>query len=252
MGFIRANMLPILREAKRRRFSGKLLLLGQGDMYFTQSQLMQMAELVGIELDKSILLVDASKPEFKAKGYIEAREVFLKLGFSEVDALDYSKFEGANVVHDLNSADVPQQFIGRYDAVFDHGTLEHVFHLPNALQSIFKFLKVGGRLVIGTPGNGYFDHGFYQLQPTLLHDYYSVNQWEINSIRIVHVGVNQENDPPFFTDYYPGSFNSIGYGGMGGGLYAVVSVATKVAETTGDKIPYQGYYERLSGWRDDS
>lgn len=33
MGFIRANMIPILKEGSRRPFGGKLLLLGQGDIY---------------------------------------------------------------------------------------------------------------------------------------------------------------------------------------------------------------------------
>ncbi|NGZ94829.1 MAG: hypothetical protein CV089_01625 [Nitrospira sp. WS110] len=248
MGFIRANMLPILREGKRKPFVGRLLLLGQGDMYFAHYQLVQMAEMVGVALDESVPLVDAKKPEFRTKGYVEAREVFLKLGFSQIDALDYSEFEGANVIHDLNSSDIPSNCEGLYDTIIDHGTLEHVFHLPNALFALFKFLKVGGRLITSSPGNGFFDHGFYMLQPTLLYDFYSANAWEINVVQVARVSQNQETDPVYFADYVPGAFDSVGYGQMGEGLFSVVAVATKLEKSTGDKIPYQGLYARMPGW----
>lgn len=249
MGFIKANMLPILREGARRPFTGRVLLLGQGDMYFAHYQLEQMAQVTGFELRPDVLLYDAEKQHFRDKGYVRCREVFLKLGFAEVDVLDYSDFEGANVIHDLNASKLESKWMNAYDAIIDHGTLEHVFHLPNALNTLFKLLKFGGRLITSTPTSGFLDHGFYMVQPTLFADYYRTNDWEINSIQLVSIGDDQENNPPFFADYSPGAFDSLGNGRLGSQMHSTITVATKTDNTTGDRIPMQGYYTRLNNWQ---
>lgn len=248
MGFIRANMLPILREGARKPFGGKALLLGQGDMYFAHYQLEQMAQVAGFSLKPDVLLYDADKPHLRAKGYVRCREVFLKLGFAEVDVLDYSDFEGANVIHDLNSPGLDSKWAGAYDVVIDHGTLEHVFHLPNALHTLFRLLRVGGRLITSTPTSGFLEHGFYMIQPTLFADYYRANEWEINSIQLAWLGEDQENNPPFFADYVPGAFDSLGNGKLRPEMHSTITVATKTTRTTGDRVPMQGYYARLSDW----
>lgn len=95
-----------------------------------------------------------------------AEPFFRWLGAREVDALDASAFEGAAIVHDLNRP-VPEALHGRYDVVFDGGTLEHVFELPTALRSAMQMVKVGGRLIVHAPGDQWLGHGFYQLSPEL-------------------------------------------------------------------------------------
>lgn len=249
MGFIRANMLPILREGARKPFSGKVLLLGQGDMYFAYYQLEQMAQLTGCKLNPDIPLADAEKPHLREKGYVRCREVFLKLGFSDVDVLDCSGFEGANIIHDLNSPELSPELMGAYDVIIDHGTLEHVFNLPNALNILFKALRVGGRLITSSPTSGFFEHGFYMLQPTLFADYYQANHWEINLIQLVMIGDDQENNPPFFADYIPGTFDSLGNGKLGRQMHSTITIATKTIDTTGDKTPTQSLYAQMSNWK---
>lgn len=249
MGFIRANMMPILKEHLRRPFSGKLLLLGQGDIYFSDSDYRQMAEMVGVSLDATVAPGLSYKPDFAAKGYLDTRSVFVRLGFSEVTALDYSDFEGAAIIHDLNSPDIPDEYKQGFDVVIDHGTLEHVFHLPNALNAVFQFLKIGGRAITSSPSNGFFDHGFYMFQPTLFLDYYTANQWAPVSTQVIQFSHNQETEPCFFTDYYPGQFDSVGYGKMGGKLYTTLCVATKTERSSSGVIPQQGWYSRQQHWK---
>jgi hypothetical protein len=249
MGFIRANMIPILKEHKRRSFNGKLLLLGQGDIYFTERDYVQMAELAGVKLDESIRPGVSYKPNLAAKSYLDAHSVFKRLGFSEVLSLDYSDFEGADIIHDLNASSIPEEYVQQFDVVIDHGTLEHVFHLPNALNAVFKFLNIGGRAITSSPSNGFFDHGFYMFQPTLFQDFYSANKWEITSIEVVQFSHNQETEPCFFTDYYQGQFDSVGYGRMGEKLYSTICIATKTQESTGLAVPQQGWYSRQESWK---
>jgi len=248
MGFIRANMLPILKESKRLPFSGHLLLLGQADIYFDHSHLLRMANISHVTLDMSVQAVLSPKPEFAAKRYLSGEVVFKMLGFDQISVLDYSDFEGANIIFDMNSENPPDGCVGQFDVLIDHGTLEHVFHLPNALNNIHRLLKVGGRVITSSPSTNFFDHGFYMLQPTLFVDFYTANDWKIESIQVVQFTANQETDPCFFTDYEPGLFDSVGYGRMDGKLYATICVATKTPNSSGAKIPQQGYYRRLENW----
>ena len=52
-------------------------------------------------------------------------ELFKAMGATQVDSMDASDFEGANIVHDLNEP-LPTCLCGRFEAVVDSGTLEHV------------------------------------------------------------------------------------------------------------------------------
>jgi SAM-dependent methyltransferase len=116
--------------------------------------------------------------------------LFRLLGAKHVDALDASSYDGAKIVHDLNRP-IPEQFWGRYDVVFDGGTLEHVFNFPTAIQSCMRMVKPGGRVIIHTPGNNWFGHGFYQFAPDLFFRIFSeANGFAVEAMRLV------ENFPP--------------------------------------------------------
>ena len=90
------------------------------------------------------------------------------LAVETLDALDYSGYQGANLVHDLNQP-LPPQLEARYDAVIDGGTLEHVFDFPLALRNAMRLAKPGGALFLCTPANNLFGHGFYQFSPDLFY-----------------------------------------------------------------------------------
>lgn len=97
-------------------------------------------------------------------GYSEA---FLReLGAREVASLDYSEYEGATLLHDLNQP-VPQEWDEQYDMILDGGSLEHVFQFPTALASCMRMVKKGGHFVTITPSNNFSGHGFYQFSAEL-------------------------------------------------------------------------------------
>ena len=85
-----------------------------------------------------------------------------------LEALDYSDYQGANLIHDLNQP-LPEHLAARYDAVIDGGTLEHVFDFPRALQNAMRLVKPGGALYLCTPANNLFGHGFYQFSADLFY-----------------------------------------------------------------------------------
>ncbi len=92
--------------------------------------------------------------------------LFKILGASEVDSFDISQYEGATILHDLNTP-LPTAYHARYDAVIEGGSLEHVFNFPVALVNCMKMLKLGGSLFLSLPVNNFAGHGFYQFSPEL-------------------------------------------------------------------------------------
>ena len=102
----------------------------------------------------------------KPKDYVEG--VFRDLLDTQVlSSIDYSSYEGADIVHDLNLP-VPHSLLGRFDAVIDGGSLEHIFNFPIAISNMMRMAKVGGKVFITTPANNYCGHGFYQFSPEVM------------------------------------------------------------------------------------
>jgi len=248
MGFVRANIIPILKEHKRRPFSGTLLCLGQPDVYFSYDHLRRMAMTVQVELAPGVQITPSHNQHFASLGYISGDALFRSMGFASIHALDYSEFEGATIIHDLNAPTLPEELHEKFDVIIDHGTLEHVFHIPNALQNLFRLLKTGGRLIHSSPTSNLVDHGFYMFSPTFFYDFYVTNGWEINNIYVVSMTPRQETEPFFYTEYEPGSFDSVSYGGLGPGMYFTLSFLTKKPTSTGHVIPQQGVYRRDPRW----
>src|SRR3954463_7931957 len=62
-------------------------------------------------------------------------------GASAVESFDYSDFEGATHIADLN---LPiSGFDGRYNTIVDFGTMEHVFNAPQGLHNALTMCAVG-------------------------------------------------------------------------------------------------------------
>lgn len=51
----------------------------------------------------------------------------------------------------------------------DGGALEHTFNVPVALTSYMEMVRVGGRLILVSPANDHFGHGFYQFSAELFY-----------------------------------------------------------------------------------
>src|SRR5271157_351874 len=92
--------------------------------------------------------VDISSLLREANGYAEP---FLRLlGCTEACSFDASPYEQATYIHDFNLPIHPQ-FHGRFTAVLDGGTLEHIFNFPVAIRNCMEMLAVGGYFLGITP-----------------------------------------------------------------------------------------------------
>jgi len=167
------------------------------------------------------------------------------LGFESCDSLDFDNSEGATISFDLNQSSLPNQLNEKYDIIFNFGTLEHIFHLPNFFGNTFKMLKNNGIIFHSSPMNNMADHGFYQISPTLFYDYYIANQFQILDCFIVKhkktwVG-NSFNIEKYKTSDHPTDFL---YGRLGSSVTDAVFIAKKIKNSSFDKIPVQLRYQK--------
>jgi SAM-dependent methyltransferase len=100
-------------------------------------------------------------------------EAFLRLlGARTVASLDASPFEGASLVHDMNLP-IDDSLRERFTLVYDGGSLEHIFNVPQALRNCMEMLREGGTFVQHSPANNFMGHGFYQFSPELVYQVFS-------------------------------------------------------------------------------
>jgi hypothetical protein len=117
------------------------------------------------------------------------------LGAATLSILDYSPYEGATIVHDLN-VPLATDHHGQFDAVLDGGSLEHVFNFPVAIASLMNALKVGGHLFIKTPANNLCGHGFYQFSPELMFRVFTEsNGFELQRVLLMETTLPVETRP---------------------------------------------------------
>ncbi len=158
-----------------------------------------------------------------------------------VDELDISEFEGANIIHNLNSTPVQ---LGQWDCIFDAGTLEHIFHVPNALSFINSNLKVGGLVIHNIPSHNHVDHGFYMFSPTMLNDYYLENNYEIEQHFLYEYVLGKEKKTTRLYHYHPGEIDHLSIGGWGKKAVGIWFVARKTTDSRATSDITQSFYKK--------
>lgn len=145
-----------LRYSNSFRKLGNVLTLGRTALQFTKK------DLINIKRENN--------PEFKEKFC----ETLLKKEFKakSVVSLDYSKFEGANLIMDLNKKIYSKK---KYDTIIDFGTSEHIFNVFQCLKNISYLCKKGGQILHILPTNNYCGHGFWQFSPEIFFSLYNEN-----------------------------------------------------------------------------
>lgn len=242
----------LLEEAKRRPFAGSVLQLGRSALYFSLGDLRAWAAAHGVAL-REVEPRPSHDPQLAAAGCIDDHTFFGALGFDEVRSLDYSDWEGADFLGDLNLP-LPAELHGRFDVVLEAGTSQHVFHLPELLANVDRLLRPGGRAIHAmVTSNNHVDHGFYMFSPTIFHDYYIANGWAVDGayfyefLPFWHRG-------RFFTSrfdvyaYQPGNIDHLAYGGFGSAQVACFFSCTKIGGAGHGTWPQQSYFERF--WPD--
>jgi hypothetical protein len=234
---IAVNLIPTLMDCIRfHGLSGSLLMLGRQDVEVDQDRLSKIFAAEGME--------PRIAPQYSPtdNDRLTPETFFAMLGFSSAESLDITAKEGASILFDLNSPATPADLRSRFDVIFDGGTLEHVFHIPNALARGTEMLRDGGAFCHIGPMNNYTDHGFYQFSPTLWFDWFFANNWLVSESVMVRLPSFNRAEPSGWT------FSTLSVGELGrvGQLDDAPRmhflVARRGAAARGDQIPVQNYY----------
>ena len=132
------------------------LMIGR-QAYISQTKTIdKIGNIVGVDCQRF-------KP-YESSGFVEW--FFELLGAKEVSSLDGCDFEGATYVCDLNHP-TPAHLSNRFSTVFDGGTMEHVFNIPQLLKNCMGMVRIGGHYLVLTVANNFMGHGFWQFSPDL-------------------------------------------------------------------------------------
>jgi len=148
------HALNFLRYTSRKKALGQVATIGRQSLLVTPSQI---NKIIG----------NSAADDFGAF----CEDLLLShFGATAVDSYDYSDYEGATFIVDLNKPLAPSK---NYDTVIDCGTVEHVYNVPQALANISSLCSRGGQIVHVSPGNNCCGHGFWQFSPELFFSLYS-------------------------------------------------------------------------------
>ena len=151
MGIDSTCLELILRSQKYVAKRGNILTLGRQGIHTPPNVVDSLLDKYGLPYLKGRYVWGWSEPLFEG------------LGFTAVDSLDYSAYEGASRIHNMNTALIAP--VKRYDYVYDGGTIEHVFNTPQVCENIINSLEVGGIFCSVTCNNNLSGHGIYQFSP---------------------------------------------------------------------------------------
>ena len=216
---------------------GTICQLGRQTILVSTHKIRQVAKSFGFDSKET-------NEELPWTGNADDVYLFETLGYKKVESIDADDFENANYVMDLN-IDVPYEFHNRFDAIYDGGTMEHIFNLPQVLKNIHKMLKPGGIIMHLSPSHNHVDHGFFMFSPTFFYDYYKTNNYEIIRSNILEYSPNPMNTIWKIYNYESLSLEHLAYGGWDSSMLGIWFVAKKTILSSDNAIPQQARYVKV-------
>lgn len=220
----------LIAEAARVGFRGRLLQLGPQRLYLTHGELRAYSAEVGLTLPTTPGADDDGVP---TNAFFEA------LGFDRVESCDLHDVEATHRL-DLN-APIPVELRGGFDAVFDGGTMEHVFDTRQVLENIHELLAVEGVAIHLSPANNWVDHGFYSFSPMFFTSHYRANGYVVEAAWLLRHSRRWQRGPWHAIPYSPGSIARRADGGFEKGMMLNFVIARRGPHATTNVIPQQDF-----------
>jgi hypothetical protein len=168
-----ANLLPQ---------KGAILEFGEANWYDDMPIPALLADLATVVADeprrREIVDRIAELHRDKPDGHLFAIAKLVYAALFQPEILDAIDFHGTSAAMrlDLNQ---PIALDRQYDVTMNNGTAEHILNIGQFLKTMHESTKPGGLMLHEAPFNGWIDHGFYTLQPTLFFDIAAANQYDL-------------------------------------------------------------------------
>jgi SAM-dependent methyltransferase len=249
MGLAMEAIDAIGREHAHRRIAGDVLFIGRQTTYLTPAEL--TAQLRGhghavdpaaIEIDRSTVSRDA---RHAGKELVTDRSIFRALGVKSVKAIDVSRYEGAEIIHDL-SRPLPAELEASADFVVDGSTLDNVFDPAMTLRNVAALLRPGGRLLTINAFSTR-DTAYTLCSPPWFFDYFVANGFA--DCRVYVVVWRPSGTNAFWLDpNYIAQNRSAGLSFSTRAYAFTVAFAEKGPLSTTDRSPVQQHYRSEAQW----
>ena len=154
----------------------RILSFGRPELFLTKRHLQELVR--GLGLSWSSEEIDRIVESKYGERFLE------RAGFRTIRSLDASRYEGADIVHDLNEP-IPTTLEGVTRFLYANGTIEHVFNIATALHNVTRLLCTGGTALLTGPANGQCGHGFYQFSPEFFYRFFEANGFEDARVYVV-------------------------------------------------------------------
>jgi hypothetical protein len=247
MGITPLHARLIVLEHKRRPLPPTVHLLGRQTVYLTVEGAGRLIRACGVEPQSTLIELDVQTRGAAAlqSEYISDRMFFSMLGVEKIVAIDYTDYEGAEVIIDLN-VPLPDPHVESIDFLFGGSVLDNIFDPATYLINVSKLLRPGGR-VFDQNVISQIHHAYLLVTPAWLLDYYVINRFENLQVYIA------EHSAGGFIHMY-GVLTSADemvsdFGPPRGSLaLGVIVIAEKGMQSTADVLPIQDQYRSETDW----
>jgi SAM-dependent methyltransferase len=236
----------VLRDSDRSNHA--VLTIGVQDCYFDQDKLVHSFKRNNIRYAK----VPQSRIEYTTGFHhlsvqdrqrysrnLHQRSLFEFLGYSKdnILSLDVNDYEGCDIVHDLNNP-IPDSLRGRFDVVFDSGSVEHVFSTKDAFFNLARLCRAGGIVVQFEPVD-MINHGFVNFNSYIFQDFYESNGFEC--LYLKYIAIPTEGEDSHFLEIDPFLLREP----LKAPYYLAVFAAYRKVHEVELKVPMQSFYRDL-------
>ena len=235
----------MLRESKVRPIQGRALSFGRSTVPIPQEVMDALFKQVGFERPDTAVEYDhvtQMSHQHPDKAFFTDHTFYRWLGLSQIDVIDVSDYEGADIVHDICQP-LPAHLQGQYDFVLNSSVLDNVFDPAAAIRHMSSALKPGGRIL-------HFEMASYDAFPYLVfspgwfQDYYAVNDFERCQVYMAQFKSIDEliYGPWSMWACLPLEGQQISAPTIKGMMGIVLCIAERGADSTFHKSPIQGHY----------
>jgi SAM-dependent methyltransferase len=233
----------LIREHIYRPIKGKILTLGRQTIAMTYEQFIQLLKQENFPVsEKSLKDIEDKYDNLTRAGretnFISDEIFFDLLGIKNVNVMDVSSYEGADILHDLNHP-IPASLEGSFDFIVDGGTFDHLLDLRVAFENVVRLLKPGGRVFQWNAASNFTGGAYLSLGPDIFYDYYSLNKFA--DCKVYLAAVDDMGQGELWDLYEFSGDKEYGYFYSKRILMTVV-LAEKGPDSTFGRIPVQSQY----------
>jgi SAM-dependent methyltransferase len=243
MGICYTEVKLLAAEAKSKSFKGTVATLGRQHVYVTESEAKAVFEHYGLDHSSTKWTLHR-EPTLAAKGYVSDDCLLMGLGFERVVRIDIDNYEQVDEILDLNDTTTPDRLLRAFDTIIDFGTLEHVYHIPNAMSHISRMIRPLGRVIHMLPASNCVEHGFYSFSPTFIRDHYLAAEYQIKILYLCKLPRRFERAPWTLYEYPTNFQDTFPIGRLGQGIFVIFAIVVAPEQPVIGSVPQQGFYRR--------